>query len=142
VALKTAEHIATFFEPPGVNSLMSGIGPADVHNNDPRDLPLVSRGARIIGNGVLANLENTNVVLWQMVPWHFEREPRNVRQSRRRASFVVSRLLANMGVASATPLLERFHQPVDATNSEKRWLDGLYSDAPEEWDDPYRFFRW
>jgi len=26
--------------------------------------------------------------------------------------------------------------------NERRWLDGLYLDAPEEWDDPYRFFRW
>ena len=25
---------------------------------------------------------------------------------------------------------------------EKRWLDGLYLDAPEEWDDPYCYFRW
>ena len=24
----------------------------------------------------------------------------------------------------------------------RRWLDGLYLDVPEEWDDPYRFFRW
>jgi hypothetical protein len=23
-----------------------------------------------------------------------------------------------------------------------RWLTGLYLDRPEEWDDPYRFFRW
>jgi len=23
-----------------------------------------------------------------------------------------------------------------------RWLDGFYLDQPEEWDDPYRFFRW
>lgn len=23
-----------------------------------------------------------------------------------------------------------------------RWLEGLYLDVPEEWDDPYRFFRW
>ena len=23
-----------------------------------------------------------------------------------------------------------------------RWLDGLYLDQPQEWDDPYRFFRW
>jgi len=26
--------------------------------------------------------------------------------------------------------------------TEGRWLDGLYLDVPEEWDDPYRFFRW
>ena len=25
---------------------------------------------------------------------------------------------------------------------EKRWLDGLYLAVPEDWDDPYRFFRW
>lgn len=25
---------------------------------------------------------------------------------------------------------------------ERRRLDGLYLDVPEEWDDPYRFFRW
>jgi len=24
----------------------------------------------------------------------------------------------------------------------KRWLTGLYLEQPEEWDDPYRFFRW
>lgn len=23
-----------------------------------------------------------------------------------------------------------------------RWLEGLYLDQPQEWDDPYRFFRW
>ncbi len=23
-----------------------------------------------------------------------------------------------------------------------RWLEGLYADTPEEWDNPYRFFRW
>ena len=23
-----------------------------------------------------------------------------------------------------------------------RWLEGLYMDRPEEWDAPYRFFRW
>ena len=26
--------------------------------------------------------------------------------------------------------------------TEGRWLEGLYLDVPEEWDDPYRFFRW
>ena len=37
-------------------------------------------------------------------------------------------------------MLERFRQP--AAKSERRWLEGLYLDVPEEWDDPYRFFRW
>ena len=26
--------------------------------------------------------------------------------------------------------------------TEGRWLEGLYLDVPQEWDDPYRFFRW
>jgi hypothetical protein len=26
--------------------------------------------------------------------------------------------------------------------SEGRWREGLYLDVPQEWDDPYRFFRW
>ncbi len=41
-----------------------------------------------------------------------------------------------------TPVLARFHTPVAAAAPERRWLNGLYLDQPEEWDDPYRFFRW
>ena len=26
--------------------------------------------------------------------------------------------------------------------AEGRWTSGLYVDEPQEWDDPYRFFRW
>jgi hypothetical protein len=26
--------------------------------------------------------------------------------------------------------------------TEGRWREGLYLDVPQEWDDPYRFFRW
>jgi hypothetical protein len=47
-----------------------------------------------------------------------------------------------LGAAGQTPILSRFRDPVEAAKAEKRWLDGLYLDAPEEWDDPYRFFRW
>ena len=46
-----------------------------------------------------------------------------------------------MGVAGITPLLERFRNPIGATQSEKRGLAGPYLDVPEEWDDPYRFFH-
>jgi hypothetical protein len=54
----------------------------------------------------------------------------------------VARLLANMGVAAETPVLDRVKSPVSAAKPEKRWLDGLYLDQPEDMDDPYRFFRW
>jgi hypothetical protein len=143
VRMKKQEHIASFFEPSGANSLLAGVGPADVHNRDPRELPLVSGGATVISNGVLAKAEHANVVFCQLAPWQFDgSQQSNLKRTHRRASFLVSRLLANMGVAGSTPLLERFHSPVDASAAEKRWLDGLYMDVPEEWDDPYRFFRW
>ena len=29
-----------------------------------------------------------------------------------------------------------------APPSEGRWSSGLYLDQAQEWDDPYRFFRW
>ncbi|MBI4621620.1 MAG: hypothetical protein HY736_00170 [Verrucomicrobia bacterium] len=145
VGMKNAEHIATLFAAPGANTLLAGISPADVHNRDPRELPLVAGGAQILGNGVVAQAEKANVVFCQLAPWQFDgsRSP-NLKRTHRRVSVLVSRLLANLGVAGATPLLERFHQPVDLSSAkpEQRWLVGLYFDQPEEWDDPYRFFRW
>ncbi|MCX5646403.1 MAG: hypothetical protein NTZ17_17235 [Phycisphaerae bacterium] len=142
VAMKKAEHIAACFEPSGTDSPLAGVGPADVHNRDPRQLPLVSAGAWIVGDGVLAKAERANVVFCQLAPWQFEGAASNLRRTHRHVSFLVSRLLANMGVSGSTPLLDRFHQPVDAAKPEKRWSNGLYLDQPEEWDDPYRFFRW
>ena len=47
-----------------------------------------------------------------------------------------------MRVENATPILARFSAPVPSAPAERRWLDGLYLDVPEEMDDPYRFFRW
>jgi hypothetical protein len=141
--MKKGEHIAAYFEPPGVKSLLAGIGPADVHNRDPRELPLVTEGATILGNGIVAKADNANVVLCQLVPWHFDpKKQMNLKRSFRRVWVLVTRLAANMGAAGSTPLLSRFRDPVKAGRSEARWLDGLYLDAPEEWDDPYRFFRW
>ncbi len=32
--------------------------------------------------------------------------------------------------------------PVAPPSTEGRWSQGLYLDQPEDWDDPYRFFRW
>jgi hypothetical protein len=78
-----------------------------------------------------------------MVPWHYGKSgQQNLRKTYRRSSFLVSRLLANLGAESSTPIIERFRTPVNATKTEQRWLTGLYLDQPEEWDDPYRHFRW
>ncbi len=143
VEMKKGEHIAAYFEPAIRNSLLVGIGPADVHNRDPRDLPLVFGGAERVGDGILAKAENAHVVFCQLVPWQFDASKQmNLKRTFRRAACLVSRLAANMGVAGSTPVLARFRSPVETSRAEQRWLEGLYLDVPEEWDDPYRFFRW
>lgn len=143
VVLQSAEHIGTLFDAFGAQSPLRGAGPADVHNRDPRILPLVGHGLQIVGNGVLAYTENHQVVFCQLAPWQFDgSRSMNLKRTHRRVSFLVNRLLANMGVSSPTPLLDRFHRPVGSNAPEKRWLTGFYLDQPEEWDDPYRFFRW
>jgi hypothetical protein len=141
VETKKGEHIATYFESPSISSGLAGIGPADVHNRDPREVPLITTGAQLVGNGVLATVENTSVVFCQLVPWQFEpKKSMNLKRTFRRVSHLVSRLAANLGATAATPILAPLGSP--AKQDERRWLDGLYLDVPEEWDDPYRFFRW
>jgi len=146
VAMKKAEHIATYFRPAGVQSLVAGIGPADVYNRDPRNIALVSGGATPVGNGVLGVAMRANVVFFQMVPWQFDyKKGYSTKRTFRRASFLLTRLLGNMGVIGQTPLLDRFSSPVKERKGkppEQRWLQGFYLESPAEMDDPYRFFRW
>ena len=147
VSLKSAEHITSVFDAPPVRSPLVGIGPADAYNRGPRELPLVSAGATIVGDGALAfapaGARGPNIVICQLAPWQLDyRRDYNLKRTYRRWSFLVNRLLANMGGAGTTPLLDHFHTPPPAAGPEKRWLDGFYLDEPDEWDDPYRFFRW
>ena len=69
VGMTKAEHIAAFFEPPPASSLLSGVAPSDMHNRDPQKLPLVSSGATVLGDGVLAQAENAHVVFYQFPPY-------------------------------------------------------------------------
>jgi hypothetical protein len=146
LATRSAEHIAAWFPAFGAQSPFAGISPADVHNRDPRQLPLVTGGATTFGNGVLAEAEH--IVFCQFAPWDFDPSPErfNLRRTFVRTSVAASRLLGNLGVSGSTPLLERFDQPALASSSVKpeggRCLQGLYLTHPTEWDDPYRFFRW
>lgn len=143
VGAKSREHIATYFEPGRAGTAFAGIGPADVHNRSPRSLPLIVSGATVVGDGVLALGGEGRVAFCQLVPWEFpSTQSTSVKRTFRRVAFAVSRLLANQGVPSRTPIVERFRTPLVAGVAEKRWLAGLYLDLPEEWDDPYRFFRW
>src|SRR5262249_3304575 len=107
VTFKNAEHISTFFAPAGVNSFLKGVGPADFHNRDPRELPLIASGATPVGDGVLATAQNANLVFCQLVPWQFDpNKSSNLKRTYRRASFLVTRLLANFGVTGNSLLLE------------------------------------
>ncbi|HET6386088.1 MAG TPA: hypothetical protein VFJ58_22070 [Armatimonadota bacterium] len=141
VTMKKEEHISAFFQPFPAGSPFAGVGPADVQDRDPRETPLVTGGAEVVGDGVLARGEGSRVVFCQLVPWQFDsQKPENQKRTFRRTSVLLARLLSNMGIAGSTPLLDRFSKP--ATAAEKRWLTGLYLDQPIDWDDPYRFFGW
>ena len=142
VSMRPAEHINAFFDPPTMDSLRVGVGPADVHSRDPRTLWLVAEGADVVDNGVLAVASGAEIVFCQVAPWQFEyRNDFGLKRTFRRTSFLVTRLLANLGVQGSTPLLTRFASPPEESEP-GRWLHGFYLDEPEEWDDPYRFFRW
>jgi len=109
---------------------------------DPRDVPLVTGGADIMGNGVLALAGGGSVVLCQLAPWQFDhKDLYNTKAAFRHLSFGVSRMLGNVGVQFDTPLLGHLARP--AGPEETRWLDGLYLEEPVlNDDDPYRFYRW
>jgi beta-galactosidase len=142
VSMKPAEHINAYFDAPEANSPLAGVGPADVHNRDPRTIPLVAGGAQITGDGVLAVAADAHVVFCQLAPWQYDyRNNFGLKRTFRHTSFLVTRLLVNLGAAGATPLLTRWSTPVNG-DEPGRWLRGFYLDEPEEWDDPYRFFRW
>lgn len=142
VSFTRAEHINAVFDPPHFSSWLAGVGPADVHSRNPRTVPLVSAGASVAGNGVLAIGTNANLVFSQLAPWQFDYAKNfGLKKTFRRAAFLVTRLACNLGAHSEAPLMTRWSSPPMATER-GRWLEGFYLDQPEEWDDPYRFFRW
>ncbi|MCE0497619.1 MAG: hypothetical protein LV481_06715 [Methylacidiphilales bacterium] len=144
IRMTKAEHIATTFAPFGTGTPFTGIGPADVYNRDPHEFSLVTGNVDVsVGDGILAAGQRDQIVFCQLVPWQFDYAKQyDLKRTYRRTAFLVTRLLANMGVAEPTAILNRFSSPVDPAKPETRWLDGLYADTPEEMDDPYRFFRW
>jgi hypothetical protein len=92
---------------------------------------------------VLATADGGRLVFSQIAPWQFadySGERMNVKRTFRKVACLTARLLGNLGATGETPLLSRF--AAAPSQIDKRWLDGLYLDIPEEWDDPYRFFRW
>jgi hypothetical protein len=155
VTMKDEEHIASWFEAFGAGTLLAGVSPADVHNAAPRKLPLLGGDAGV-GNGVLGQIRDANVVFSQMPPYSifsFEAaqqtppgtEPgsvtkhHNLKRTYRRASFLTARLLANMGVAATTPVLERFSTPLGGSEGPSVVKNGAFAldadgdDMADEW---------
>ena len=147
ISMKETEYINSYFEPLKINSPFAGIGPSDVLIRSPRQIPLIMDGGTIIGNGILAATKNETIIMTQLAPWHFNNDKIfHWKMTYRRTSFLLARLLGNMGVRANTPLIERFSNPAGLNQNDLTiqagWLNGLYLDQPEERDDPYRFFRW
>ena len=142
--MKKEEHISAFFEPFGADSLLAGVGPADVYDAAADALPLVTGGADVVGDGVLAKAHDANLVFFQLPPYAVRitrPDQFNLKRTYRRTAFVMTRALANLGVVGSTPLLSRFSSPVTA-KADERWTNGLYVDKVVDWDDPYRSFNW
>jgi len=113
VTLEEKEHISCVFDPAPAGTALAGVGCGDLMIRDPRVLPLVVAGPRIMGDGVLARAEDADVTFLQLVPWHFDYEELyNTKMAFKGTSFATARLLANMGVAFRTPLLDRFASPL------------------------------
>ena len=74
-------------------------------------------------------------------PWFFtwKTEQQNLRKTFRRSAFLVTRLLANMGVRAHTPLLARFAEPVQGTRGKSVvknghfQLDADQNGMPDDW---------
>jgi hypothetical protein len=104
-----------------------------------------ARAEGLVAGGVtvaISNMENWQALFeyqrfvpgpeWQ--PFRFEAQSKDTAEQRTRLQIWYSGpgklWLSDVRVA-----------PVDDPK-QGRWLEGFYLDAPEEWDDPYRFFRW
>jgi beta-galactosidase len=121
VTMKTAEHIASSFAPAMTGTALAGVSPAEVYARDAKEIGLVADGAEAVGDGALGRLPvgKGEVVFCQMVPWRYDYKAFNgsawhiyyrmhhVKWTFQRTSFLVSRLLGNLGVRAQTPMLAR-----------------------------------
>jgi len=115
VATETRRYTCGALAPPSPAAAVAGIGSADLLDRAPRERPLIADGAQTLADGVLALAEHADgqVVFCQLVPWHFDhQESYNVKPTFQRSSFALTRLLANMGVRPATPLLRNLSRPL------------------------------
>ncbi|WP_297035851.1 carbohydrate binding domain-containing protein, partial [Thermogutta sp.] len=74
VRTESREYINSFFTQPSFASVFAGIAPADVHNRDPRNLPVLAEGAEKLCD-VLGETRQGQIVFCQLLPFDFVKEP-------------------------------------------------------------------
>jgi hypothetical protein len=86
-------------------------------------------GEAAVGNGVLGKVQGANVVFCQLLPYDdaCRGEGHNLKRARRRSAVLLTRLLANMGVAGSTLLLKRFSTPVARSTAASVVKNGDFS---------------
>ena len=115
IATKQVDYIGNGLPAAGMDSPLVGIAPADVYTREVRKFTLVSGGAAVVGDGVLAQAGNSHVVFDALVPWQFDYQSvYSLKPTFRHTSFTLTRLLANMGVRSDTSLIANLQKPLPA----------------------------
>ena len=108
-------------------------------------ISLRARGTGLERDGVTRALQNT--ATWQSL---FDYQRFVPREPWKEFTFLVqakatapsrTRFQIWHGTAGTLWIADVRMAPCDPP-SQGRWTSGLYADQPQEWDDPYRFFRW
>ncbi|WP_347243931.1 carbohydrate binding domain-containing protein, partial [Thermogutta sp.] len=74
VRTESREYINAFFSEPSFSCVFAGIAPADVHNRDPRNLPVLADGVERLCE-VLGQTNNDQIVFCQLLPFDFVKKP-------------------------------------------------------------------
>ena len=114
ISMESREHIAAYFEPVGPGRRSPGISSADVHNRDPRNAPLVTGGATVVGDGNPGGVGGwARGVCSDGAWWQFDYSGgrMNVKRTFRNFARMTARLMGNLGAEMRTPLLARLSEP-------------------------------
>jgi hypothetical protein len=100
--------------------------------------------ATLLGDGhsTLRSIERDgmHMVFCQVTPELFANPDQpECRESFRRTSYLINRLLLNLGAQSKVSLLPLL---CDEKAKDQAWLHSVYLQTPIDVDDPYRFYGW
>ncbi len=118
----------------------NGISSADLHWRTAPTIAALSTNASPHPALAVLRRGKGRIVLCQAAPWMFDCQKHPyLRTTHRRTTFLVSRLLANLGARADCPIIDRFAKRPD---TDRPWLGALYLQDPVAEDDPYRYYRW